>query len=344
MATFWYNLSMRRLLGALVAGLIACASLSLLFIDFAPPTVESNDFRLIVMPDTQYYLQPRVVNEYKKFFDAQTKWIAENAATLRVPIVIHEGDVVDENRRTEWHLADLYMSALDGVVPYIMVPGNHDTGTSGFPNGNADVRDTTLFNEYFPLSRFAVMPTFEGAYQEGQSDNTYHTFTAGRYSWLVIGLEFVPRDDVLKWADSVIANHPKHNVIVVTHAYIDKKGRHDEKGVHKYAVYHEEESGNTGKEVFEKLVSKHKNILMVFNGHFHGQARKISDTVHGNSVYEMLANYQSDAEGGGGYLRIVDVNPDDGIISVKSYSPEKDHSYTNDKNEFSFASVQFIEP
>ena len=110
------------------------------------------------------------------------------------------------------------MRTLDGVVPYSVLPGNHDIGT----NGSANTRDTTLFNTYFPVSDFSGSETFGGVYpaEPDKYDNNYHTFHAGGTDWLVLSLEFGPRDHVLDWANEVVASHPNHRVIVVTHDYM----------------------------------------------------------------------------------------------------------------------------
>ena len=57
---------------------------------------------------------------------------------------------------------------------------------------------------------------------EGPSkmENVWYTFRTGGVKWLVLSLEFGPRDSVLAWAGAVIDAHPRHKVIINTHAYL----------------------------------------------------------------------------------------------------------------------------
>ena len=38
--------------------------------------------------------------------------------------------------------------------------------------------------------------------------------------FLIIALEYHPRDEVLAWANKIVAEHPEHRVIALTHAYL----------------------------------------------------------------------------------------------------------------------------
>lgn len=59
---------------------------------------------------------------------AQTKWIADNAAALRIPFTIHLGDVVDQQGKPlQWQVADSAMKVLESAkIPYSILAGNHD--------------------------------------------------------------------------------------------------------------------------------------------------------------------------------------------------------------------------
>src|SRR5690606_35103409 len=87
---------------------------------------------------------------------------------------------------------------------------------------------------------------------------------------------------------------------------------------------------NNGEEMWEKLVKKHPNILMVVSGHVlnDGVGTLVSEGEHGNNVYQMLANFQGGVEGsvngGNGFLRILTIDPKMNTIDVKTYSPYVD--------------------
>ena len=56
--------------------------------------------------------------------------------------------------------------------------------------------------------------------------------------------------------------------------------------------------------------------------------------MNGNLVNQILADYQSDPLGGGGYLRIMRISPSLNRVSVTSYSPYLDSFMTDDHNQF----------
>src|SRR6185295_1417655 len=116
----------------------------------------------------------------------------------------------------EWERASEAMWLLEGLVPYALVTGNHDLG----PSGSAADR-YTLLNEYFSYDRTAAWPTFGGAFEEGRLENTYHLFSAGGRDYIVMALEWGPREEVVTWADAVMAQHPDRYGILLTHAYLN---------------------------------------------------------------------------------------------------------------------------
>ena len=181
------------------------------------------DFSIVVLPDTQIYAW-----KYPELFHAQTRWIAENRAGYNIEYVLHVGDVVEHNNEKEWEIARKAFSVLDGKVPYAIALGNHDIG----PRGSAKNRDS-LFGEYFPLGDFKKWESFGGVYdrESDKGENIYHVFRAGGRQWLVLVLEFGPRDDVLRWAREVVAEHPEHPVILITHAYLHNDGRRYDRAI-----------------------------------------------------------------------------------------------------------------
>jgi hypothetical protein len=246
------------------------------------------------------------------------------------------------------------MQIMDGKVPYTFVPGNHDMGSS--PSGSlCDKRITNLFNKYFPYEKYSVMKKFGGAFKQGEMDNTWHSFKAGGYCWLILSLEFGPRNSVLHWSKEIIRNHPKHKIIINTHAYMysDNTRMSADRGHNwrpqSYDIGKDTGSNtvNDGEEMWKKLVSKYPNILLVFSGHIlnDGTGFLMSYGENGNKVYQMLANYQEGIEhtemGGNGFLRIVTIYPSERKISVKTYSPYIDKYKTDPDQQFVIEDVDF---
>jgi hypothetical protein len=77
----------------------------------------------------------------------------------------------------------------------------------------------------------------------------------------------------------------------------------------------------------------------VFNGHTGGTGRLVGTNDYGNRVFQMLADYQFDMLGGGGYLRIVQFYPDQDKMSVKTYSPYLNDWHTDSANQFIYTNL-----
>ena len=296
------------------------------------PVFGNGAFTLAVLPDTQYYSL-----SYPGIYLAQVSWIVANVQRLRIPYVFHLGDIVDQNTPLEWQRASQAMGLLEGVVPYTVTTGNHDIG----PSGNSTTRDT-LLNQYFSFTRTAAWPTFGGAYQTGQLENTYHLFSAGGRDYIVLSLEWGARDAVLAWADGVMAQYPRRYGIMVTHAYVNNNDlRYDITDTAHPQDFNPHQYGtpggvNDGEEMWQKLVRKHA-FVMTLNGHVLGDGTGYlaSVTDKGNTCHQMMSNYQFRAQGGEGYMRLLEFQDDNRTIKVYTYSPlydsflvEPDQTYT----------------
>ncbi|MCC6682564.1 MAG: hypothetical protein IT445_16815 [Phycisphaeraceae bacterium] len=295
---------------------------------------------LVVLPDTQNYVKD---SAYKDIFTLQTQWIVDQQAARDIHFVLHEGDVVNQNMKDppssgdqtgtqQWINARASMSLLDGVVPYAIATGNHDYGI----NSSAENRSTQFINSsYFgPGSPYATQATLGGTY--GNTYNSYHTFTAGDVDYLVVALEWSPRDSAVTWANQVVANHPDHRAILVVHTYLDESNTRAAGAVDTQGTADDPDGANDGEELWQKLVSQHSNFDMVFNGHHLGSGvgYLLSQGVNGNGVHQMFFNTQHIGPAGDGWLRMVEYHPDGKSALVKTYSPYLDQWRTDGKNQF----------
>lgn len=275
---------------------------------------------------------------HPEIFRLQTEWIAENVGTYNIRYVIHLGDVVQHNRDGEWRIARDAISQLDGKVPYAIALGNHDLG----PDGKATNRNT-FFENYFPVSEFKTWDTFGEVYDKEpeKAANCYHVFSAGGREWLVLLLEFGPRDDVLRWANEVVSRHPDHSVILVTHAYLHNDGKRYDRNLktqhyppHVYGLAQGEGGLNDGKQIWDKLVFNHPNMTMVLSGHVCVAARLASKGRSGNTVCQMLVDYQDQERGGTGWLRLLQFPPGATSVHVRDYSPLLDQWSSHPDRQF----------
>ncbi len=303
-----------------------------------PPKTAAGAFTVAVLPDTQNYSQ-----RYPQTFTAQTEWIAENRKARNIAAVLHLGDITNNSTPQEWENASKSMSVLDGKVPYFMVNGNHDYSDKGRCTDR-----TTLVNDYFPVARFREQPNFGGVYDKepDRVENSYHTFTAEGRQFLVIALEFGPRKDVVRWANEVAAKHPDHAAILITHAYMysddtrydwEKYGTKQTWNPHNYGVAKAtDDDVSDGEELWKNLVSRHENFIMTLNGHVlhDGLARIATPTPGGRDVHQMLVNFQMRPNGGDGWLRLMEFQPDGRTVKVCDYSPVRGERNESQQNMF----------
>jgi len=269
-------------------------------------------FTLIVLPDTQ-----REIKAKPGVFLNRMAWIKAFKDDLNLKFVAHTGDMVD------WDTPDhgMYVTASEGYkrmdeanIPYAISPGNHDTGAVDIgggakpPPNNAhiNVRDTITFNTYFPGSRFKAMG---GQYEAGKEDNSFHTFNAGGLDWMVITMEFCPRAGAVAWAKSVVQSHPNHNVIFVTHYYLE--------GNSTISTSNAGYGDTSGMYLFDQVVKQFSNVKMVFCGHVGVQGYRTDTGINGNTIYKFLGTYHDQDNNP---TRIVKIDPA-GSIDTYVYSP-----------------------
>lgn len=290
----------------------ALASIALwLALASAAPAADPADFTVILLPDTQIYSAG-----FPDTYLAQTRWIRDHAKDQNIRFVIHLGDIVNTvDEPQQWQAADRAHKLLDGVVPYSVLPGNHDLDQ----HDDLLTRQATAYERYFSPARFQGCAWYGGHLGEG-NENNYCFFEADAKKFLVVSLEFCPNDAMLEWADHVIAQYPKHQVIVATHCYMRPGGRDTRGSENKGLV------GNSGQRIWDKLIRKHENIFLVVSGHVLGVAHQTSTGDAGKPVHELLVDYQGLPDGGDGYLARLRFQPVQHRISVEAYSPTLDRT------------------
>ena len=290
---------------------------------------------VIVLPDTQYYSA-----YYPTIFNAQVNYILNQRGPRNIAGVLHVGDVVDDIfSDSQWVAAAKALRPLDNVLPYILVPGNHDQ------DGNRK----GLMDNYFPPD---TMPWITGTMVPGQSENTYTLLDIGPRKWLVMALEFGPRNNTLVWADGILKAFPTLPAILLTHAYLYDDGtRYDWAAKGSNQLYNPhwynptpDEGVNDGEEMYKKLVVPNPNIRLVFSGHMNttpwALARRTDLRPQGGApVHQMLQDFQSNTNGGDGYLRILEFDYGTGEIRVDTYSPTLDKYIADNTGRFTLPLV-----
>jgi hypothetical protein len=157
---------------------------------------------------------------------------------------------------------------------------------------------------------------------------------------MVLCLEVVPRNPVLEWANAVVAANPDCSVIVVTHVYLSSDGRYDVSSAY-------DPVGNSGEEIWDKLVSQHVNIIMVLCGHIHYDdlVMRIDTGVYGNVVPQLLLDAQDMDyyHEGVGMIALLTFSNNGRDVDVNWYSV-KEGKLFRDWNQFTFSVEQKIKP
>lgn len=297
---------------------------------------------IAILPDTQYYVRSA---HDAPLFTEMTAWLAENRGRYNIQMVLHVGDIVDENSAEQWARAKASLSVMDGKLPYVLAVGNHDLGK------NSSSRRTML-NDYFRVSDNPLnAKAFGGSFEEGRLENAWYRFSHANRDYLIFSLEFGPRKAVVEWARKVAREHPDKSYILVTHDFIDQEsslfsadGRplrttaETKNNAHQYGIGKNGDV-HSGAELWDAFVSRHSNFEFVVNGHY--KAFKLSahdpgkremlrdiatayrDDIYpdGRVVHQMLFNAQWAPRGGNGWLRLLEFLPDGKTVNVWTVSP-----------------------
>lgn len=302
----------------IVHRLLRCSLTGLILLGIAGCAKPKQYFSVILLPDTQKYSQYRGPGTYKK----QTEWIVDNKNRKNIKFVIHLGDIVHHyNSLLEWAVArEAHLELDDNNIPYSVMPGNHDMDLR-FSDG---VRNTSMYNLYFGPTQL----DYEGHYRG--NDNNYSFFEASGFKFMVMCLEFSPRDDVINWANYNIESHPDRLVIIATHCYQTVGGGH------KGACYDSnDESVMGGEHIWEAVVKPHRNVFMVVSGHINDTEHRIRQRCDLNfpPVHEILTDFQKEKQlnglvprfnrkFGNGWLKTLRFELESSLIYVETESVE----------------------
>jgi hypothetical protein len=250
-------------------------------------------FTLVIFPDTQQ----ETFAHSKDLFLNRTKKVASEKDVRDIRFVGHTGDLVSAggniqvDRQDQYDAASAAYTAIDqSGIPYLMSIGNHDTKAVCGGGGACDptktrefFRDTTVFNSYFSTNRLKL-PNAQ-LFEAGKVDNAYKTFSAEGTNWLILTLEMSPRTVAVNWAKNVVAAHPKHNVVILSHYLLDSNSTITASN----AGYGE----TSGRYVYDNLILKYPNVKMAFSGHT-GQAGHRTDVgANGNKVASFLGTFHA---------------------------------------------------
>ena len=296
------------------------------------PPAPAGTFSVVVIPDTQAYKGRDTKSEpdskadlTNMVFDTYTKWISDNMERQRIVFVSHVGDIVDKNVSEQWEVARRCMDRLHGRVPYGISVGNHDMQSDG---------DSSLFQQYFPDSRFQAFTWYGGNFRNEGSDqslsgnnaNSFQLFSAEGLDFIFVHVECNAPDSVLAWVDQVLKRHSSRRALVTTHMGLGPLEKPQTsrdffeapKGRMRWKKRHGQR-GNTPEQMWQKCFRKHRNLFILFCGD-QSRTQAMHQTTggeQGNPIHEVLSDY------GSASLRVYRFVPKENLIHVYTYSPRQ---------------------
>jgi hypothetical protein len=287
-----------------------------------PPTPGS--ITLAMLPDVQYYTKCRLPH-----LAAQLRWLTDAMPQRDVRAALYMGDLTEHDTRDEWRWFRDQLEPFQEKLPILLATGNHDYGKDGDAH-----RRHTYFDNYFRHPPGAAAPLL-AADKHDSIENAYYRLELPRVTLGVLVLEWAPRASSVEWANRVLSQYAHDRVIVVTHAYLyEDSTRYDwyTRGTAQrwnplwYDMewlerLHDREYD--GEMLWNALVRRHPGIFLVLCGHVGGGGTGLlaSRGDGGNLVEQVLANFQLLDQGGLGYLRLFEIQPDGRSMRMKTYSP-----------------------
>ncbi len=337
---------------AFVFGLLVTLACPLAAGELSP--APDGSFSIVLIPDTQAYKGKGVKGGSpdnndpvtNPIFQAHVDWIAANLDRQKIAFVSHVGDIVDIDEPGQWKVAQECMDVIHGKVPYGISVGNHDMTSKG---------NSTLFQQFFPKSRFEAFEWYGGSFEgsptgpeiSGNNANSYQLFEAGGIPFIFLHLECNAPDDVLAWANELLDKHADRKALVTSHMgwgprakpKVDDEYYTGEKGRMEWIKIHGPR-GNSPQQIWEKCYRQHANLLAVFSGdQSRTQAYKAATKGdHGNVIHELLQDY------GSGWLRMYRFLPSENRVEAITFHPTTEELCvgtkivpSRDEHQFEFA-------
>jgi hypothetical protein len=252
------------------------------------------NFSVIWITDTQYLSE-----SHPTYYESLCRWIVNNAEKYKIKMVIHTGDIVeDEGNRTNWETANKSMSLLlDAGIPYCWNAGNHDYNETCW-----------IGNQYtaFDPDFMATKPYWIGDNMDGQ--NTVVHFGVGDWDFLVINIAYEADDNVLDWANNLLDSYPDSHAIVGAHVYLNTTGGYLGKG---------RDDSNWPTTLKQNVLDTHGNVFLTLSGHHYPAPG--SRTTAGERHELMFNRQDTDGQMGAASLRLMSFDLVNGKIDVQTY-------------------------
>ncbi len=255
------------------------------------------DYSITIVGDTQAISKTPDTTAYYGLYD----WISNNISSKKIQAVIGVGDITNNNTDEQWERAKTAFAKINNKVLHFPILGNHDnTDKYGGVVG--------IYKNYVPFNKTSTSDSYDGTIK-----SHYKEFKIGDTDWLILGLSYGPTTEELDWAKEVLLWHPKHNVILTTHAYLDGDGTILQK--------------DAAPKIQSELVQAYSNIVMVVCGHMRNDnVLLFTETrADGTTVQALFTNPQdADASVPGGLATMLYFSENSTKVQVRNYATALD--------------------
>jgi len=314
--------------------------LFILFLCLIPSLVFGEVFSII------QYTDPHDLNGNKQTY--YNDWIVHpDQAYLNIKFVVNTGDLQGgaiDGDQTSLIASATAMDILEGEVPFLFLPGNHDYDNIPF---NLDVnRQATHYDIAFPEDDYNgvnipwYLATWGGNYNNSMR-NSYRTFTVGTVEYLVMAIEYCPEATaVIPWAEGVLdaqlISNPDTKIILALHHHFATLGR-VLATVGEGGCLPALEAMN-GQNLYDGFIVNYPNIVLVMSGHnwdsdLNGSVN-IQNPVGTQVINQSRINFQQETGADKWGLRVWTFDTESNIIIGKTYQVLLDNYLTDSDNYF----------
>lgn len=252
------------------------------------------------LPDTQNTIKftPEVSN-------AATEWLVKNGASIGLKGLVHEGDLVENwDDPVQWeNTQNAFMPLVDAGIPFLALPGNHDSDGSHFDSYNANFG---MDSEYAQKTQGDVV--YENG--DGRHIANYRLVNGGSYQYLLLQLPYDPTDEEFAWMESVLQKYANTPTIISSHNIFSCSDSSPD-------VVTLNEVGDK----FWSIAKKYDSVFMMTAGHNHGSGFIDLTNDAGNPVIGMLVDYQFSYNGGNAWYRFAEMDETNNKIYFQTFSP-----------------------
>lgn len=308
---------------------------------------EDAPFTIAIFPDTQFFgNEPYTEGKIDPFVD-MVDWVIDNKETENIKMVAHVGDFTHHNGTgfrsvypddPEYDRMVPVMNKIDDAdMPFLVIPGNHEYDYVWVPE------DLDAFNYYMPESRFKDKEWYGGQFEAGKSENVWYKIEVRNVEYIFIGVEFVPRREVLAWCKQIADDNPDARIFYFSHDYLSGDANtgigHRDNGTAPTLYYGNLDSPprSSGGTQWNEFVFDNPNVIAVYSGHYQSESAVLQSVGnYGNIVTQFTHDYS--VESVKDPIVLLSIDPKLDRATQRVYSPSLNQDITGYAQDFSFRS------